>query len=62
MVLHLSERWGLPAYPTMFVSIALLITAMASVYVWPAFTAPRHLQQLSPARIIGHSSPNGIRR
>lgn len=60
VVLHYSERLGLPAYPTMFVSIAVLMTAMASVYIWPAFTAPRPTEASSPGRINGNSHPNGV--
>jgi len=60
VVLHYSEQFGLPPYPTMFVCIASLMSAMASVYIWPAFTAPRPLERRAPSRLNGHISPPGI--
>jgi MFS family permease len=60
VVLHFSERVGLPAYPTMFVCMALLMSVMASVYIWPAFTAPRPLARPAPARVNSHSHPRAV--
>jgi MFS family permease len=60
MVLHYSEQLSLPAYPAMFVTIALLMAAMASIYVWPAFTAPRGIGPQPRARVNGKPSINGV--
>jgi MFS family permease len=64
VVLHYSEQLGLPPYPTMFLCIAALMSAMASVYIWPTFTAPRPLAEPAAARGNGHAHLHraGLRR
>lgn len=50
VVLHYSGWLGLPPYPTMFVTIAALMSALTAVYAWPALRRQADIRQRAPAR------------